>query len=157
MSSLTKLPAWTALKEHATEMASVQLRELFAKDTTRGERLTLEAVGLFLDYSKNRLTDGTLKLLLKLAAESNLQSKIDAMFRGDKINVTENRAVLHTALRAPKGANIVVDGRNVVPDVHDVLDKMSAFSNRIRSGDWKGFTGKRLKNVVNIGIGGSDL
>ena len=119
--------------------------------------MTVEAVGLYLDYSKNRITDETLQLLLQLAEESDLQSRIDAMFRGEKINVTENRAVLHVALRAPKDASIVVDGENVVPRVHAVLDKMADFSDRVRSGDWKGHTGKRIRNVVNIGIGGSDL
>jgi glucose-6-phosphate isomerase len=123
----------------------------------RGERLTVEAAGLYLDYSKNRITDQTLKLLLQLATESGLRDKIDAMFSGEKINITENRAVLHVALRAPKGATIIVDGKNVVPEVHAVLDKMAEFSNRVRSGEWKGHTGKRIKNVINIGIGGSDL
>jgi glucose-6-phosphate isomerase len=130
---------------------------LFAQDTGRGERLTAEALGLFLDYSKNRVTGETLQLLLQLAQESGLQARIEAMFRGGKINVTENRSVLHVALRAPKGASIVVNGQNVVPQVHAVLDKMAGFSGRIRSGEWKGHTGKRIRNVVNIGIGGSDL
>ena len=123
----------------------------------RGERMTLEAAGLYLDYSKNRVTDETLKLLLQLAEESGLRERIDAMFRGEKINITENRAVLHVALRAPKGASIIVDGENVVPQVHAVLDKMADFSDRVRSGAWKGHTGKRIRNVINIGIGGSDL
>jgi glucose-6-phosphate isomerase len=135
----------------------VHLRKLFADDAKRGERMTLEAAGLFLDYSKHRATDETLKLLVALAEECGLRERIDAMFRGDKINVTEDRAVLHTALRAPKGAKIQVDGKNVVPDVHAVLDKMSEFSERVRGGTWKGHTGKRIRNVVNIGIGGSDL
>ena len=135
----------------------MHLRQLFADDPTRGERLTAEAVGLYLDYSKNRITDETLKLLLQLAEESGLRARIDAMFRGDKINITENRAVLHVALRAPRGTSIVVDGENVVPQVHAVLDKMADFCNRVRSGAWKGHTGKRIRNVINIGIGGSDL
>jgi len=135
----------------------LHLRQLFADDPKRGERMTAEAAGLYLDYSKNRITDETLKLLLELANESGLRERIDAMFRGEKINITENRAVLHVALRAPKGASIVVDGENVVPQVHAVLDKMADFSNRVRSGGWKGHTGKRIRNVINIGIGGSDL
>jgi glucose-6-phosphate isomerase len=138
-------------------MLQLHLRTLFAEDPKRGERLTAEAVGLFLDYSKNRITDETLRLLLQLAEETGLRTKIDAMFRGDKINVTEKRAVLHVALRAPRGATVMVDGENVVPQVHAVLDKMSEFSNRVRSGAWTGFTGKRIRNVINIGIGGSDL
>ena len=137
--------------------ARYYLRKLFADDPKRGERMTAEAVGLYLDYSKNRVTDETLKLLVQLAEESGLRERIDAMFRGEKINVTENRAVLHVALRAPRGASIVVDGENVVPQVHAVLDKMADFSNRVRSGGWKGHTGKRIRNVINIGIGGSDL
>jgi glucose-6-phosphate isomerase len=135
----------------------LQLKSLFSEDPKRGERLTAEAAGLFLDYSKNRITDETLKLLLQLAEESGLRDRIDAMFRGEKINVSENRAVLHVALRAPKGESIVVDGEDVVPNVHAVLDKMSDFSNRVRAGEWKGHTGKRIRNVINIGIGGSDL
>jgi glucose-6-phosphate isomerase len=154
---LRQLPAWKALEAHYLKIKDVHLRQLFADDPQRGERLNVEAVGMFLDYSKNRITDETLKLLLQLAEESNLKTRIDAMFRGDKINVTENRAVLHVALRAPKGESIKVDGVDVVPQVHAVLDKMAAFSNRIRSGDWKGHTGKPIKNIVNIGIGGSDL
>src|SRR5207247_1119305 len=133
------------------------LRQLFSEDPQRGERMVVEAAGLYLDYSKNRVTDETLKLLLQLAEESGLPARIDAMFRGEKINVTEKRAVLHVALRAPKGASIVVDGEDVVPKVHAVLDKMADFSDRVRSGAWKGHTGKRIRNVVNIGIGGSDL
>jgi glucose-6-phosphate isomerase len=153
----SKSPAWKALEAHYKKIKSVHLRELFAEDPHRGERLTLEAVGLFLDYSKNRVTDETLQLLLQLAEESHLRERIDAMFRGEKINVTENRAVLHVALRAPRGESIFVDGKDVVPEVHHVLDKMASFSDRVRSGDWKGHTGKRIKNVVNVGIGGSDL
>ena len=135
----------------------MHLRDLFADDPKRGERMTAEAAGIFLDYSKNRITDETVKLLIQLAEESGLRSRIDAMFRGEKINVTEKRAVLHVALRAPRGTSIVVDGENVVPQVHAVLDKMADFSNRVRSGEWKGHTGKRIRNVINIGIGGSDL
>ena len=150
-------PAWKALQTHCDAVRELHLRRLFADDPSRGERLTAEAVGLYLDYSKNRITDETPKLLLRLADESGLRSRIDAMFRGEKINVTENRAVLHVALRAPKGASIVVDGQNVVPLVHAVLDKMAAFCDRVRGGSWKGHTGKRIRNVINIGIGGSDL
>ena len=154
---LTQRPAWKALTAHHKKIKRLHLRELFAKDAKRGERMTAGAAGLFLDYSKNRITGETLKLLLKLAEESGLKPRIKAMFSGEKINITENRAVLHTALRAPKGAKIFVDGKNVVPEVHAVLDKMAAFSNRVRSGEWKGHTGKRIRNLVNIGIGGSDL
>jgi len=154
---LTERPAWKALQMHAAKIRLWHLRQMFAEDPSRGERLTAEAVGIFLDYSKNRATDETWKLLLELAAESGLKPRIDAMFRGEKINVTERRAVLHVALRAPKGASIVVDGKNVVPEVHAVLEKMADFSNRVRGGVWKGHTGKRIRNVVNIGIGGSDL
>ena len=154
---LTKRKAWKALQAHYKKIRELHLRKLFADDPERGERMTAEAVGLFLDYSKNRITDETVKLLLQLAEESGLRARIDAMFRGEKINITENRAVLHVALRAPKGASIVVDGENVVPEVHAVLDKMADFSNRVRSGEWKGHTGKRIRNVINIGIGGSDL
>ena len=154
---LTARPAWKALEAHHQKVEELHLRKLFADDPQRGERMTAEAVGIFLDYSKNRITDETLKLLLQLAEESGLRARIDAMFRGEKINITENRAVLHVALRAPKGASIVVDGENVVPQVHAVLDKMTDFSNRVRSGTWKGHTGKRIRNVINIGIGGSDL
>ena len=155
--SLTTLPAWQALAAHHAKVRDVHLRTLFAEDPKRGERLTAEAAGVFLDYSKNRITDETLKLLLQLAKECGLRQRIDAMFRGDKINVTENRAVLHVALRGPKGASFVVDGENVVTQVHAVLDKMADFSERVRTGAWKGHTGKRIRNVVNIGIGGSDL
>ena len=154
---LTKRKAWKALQTHYKKIRELHLRDLFADDPKRGERMTAEAVGLFLDYSKNRITDETVKLLIELAEESGLRSRIDAMFRGEKINITEKRAVLHVALRAPKGASIVVDGEDVVPQVHAVLDKMADFSNRVRSGEWKGHTGKRIRNVINIGIGGSDL
>jgi glucose-6-phosphate isomerase len=154
---LTKRAAWQALEKHRNETRTAHLRDLFAKDSARGERMTAEAAGIFLDYSKNRITDETLKLLVQLAEEVGIRQKIDAMFRGEKINLTENRAVLHVALRAPKGTSIVVDGADVVPEVHKVLDAMSAFANRVRSGEWKGHTGKRIRNVVNIGIGGSDL
>ena len=149
--------AWKALQAHFQQMGGKHLRELFGEDPARGERLTAEAGGLFLDYSKNRVDDETLKLLVQLAEESGLREKIEAMFRGDKINITENRAVLHVALRAPVGESIGVDGEDVVPAVHAVLDKMAGFAERVRSGDWKGHTGKRIRNVVNIGIGGSDL
>jgi glucose-6-phosphate isomerase len=154
---LAARPAWKALEAHYQQVRALHLRTLFQDDPGRGERLTAEAVGLYLDYSKNRLTDETLKLLLQLAGESGLRARIDAMFRGEKLNLTENRAVLHVALRAPKGAVIVVDGENVVPQVHAVLDKMADFSHRVRSGAWLGHTGKRIRNVINIGIGGSDL
>jgi glucose-6-phosphate isomerase len=154
---LTKRNAWKALQTHYEQLWGLHLRKLFADDPKRGERMTAEAAGIFLDYSKNRITDETVKLLIQLAEESGLRSQIDAMFRGEKINFTEKRAVLHVALRAPKGTSIVVDGENVVPQVHAVLDKMSDFSNRVRSGQWKGHTGKRIRNVINIGIGGSDL
>jgi glucose-6-phosphate isomerase len=155
--SLTRRPAWKALRAHHKTVGGLHLRDLFAADPKRGERLNAEAVGIFLDYSKNRITDETLALLVQLAEQSGLRARIDAMFRGDKINITENRAVLHVALRAPRGASITVDGENIVPHVHAVLDKMSEFSNRVRDGEWKGHTGKRIRNVINIGIGGSDL
>jgi len=154
---LTERRAWKALATHYEKVRDLHLRQLFADDPTRGERLTAEAVGLYLDYSKNRITDETLRLLLQLAEECDLRGRIDAMFRGDKINLTEDRAVLHVALRAPRHTSIVVDGENVVPQVHAVLDKMADFCNRVRSGIWKGHTGKRIRNVINIGIGGSDL
>jgi glucose-6-phosphate isomerase len=154
---LTARPAWKGLEAHYRTVRDLHLRTLFADDPTRGERMTAEAVGIVFDYSKNRITDETLKLLVQLAEESGLRSRIEAMFRGEKINITENRAVLHVALRAPRGATIVVDGENVVPQVHAVLHKMADFSNRVRSGDWKGHTGKRIRNIINIGIGGSDL
>jgi glucose-6-phosphate isomerase len=155
--SVTMRPGWKVLESHHQKLRELHLRQLFADDPKRGERLTIEAVGLYLDYSKNRITDETLKLLLQLAEECRLRARIDAMFRGEKINITENRAVLHIALRAPSGTSIVVDGENVVPQVHTVLDKMAGFANRVRSGAWKGHTGKRIRNVINIGIGGSDL
>jgi glucose-6-phosphate isomerase len=154
---LTQRTAWKALQRHYKKVRGLHLRDLFADDLGRGERMTAEAAGLFLDYSKNRITDETVKLLVRLAAESGLKARIDAMFRGDKINVTEKRAVLHIALRAPKGTSIVVDGEDVVPQVHAALDKMAGFSNRIRHGEWIGHTGKTIRNVINIGIGGSDL
>ena len=154
---LSERQAWKALTAHHKNVRELHLRKLFDGDATRGERMTVEALGLYLDYSKNRITDETLKLLFQLAKESNLRARIDAMFRGEKINITENRAVLHVALRAPKGGSIVVDGENVVPRVHTVLDRMTDFCNRVRSGAWKGHTGKRIRNIVNIGIGGSDL
>ena len=154
---LTTRPAWTALEAHYAKIRDLHLRTLFTEDPTRGDRLAVEAAGLYLDYSKNRITDETLALLLQLAEESGLRARIDAMFRGDKINVTEKRAVLHVALRAPKGHAIVVDGEDVVPQVHAVLEKMSDFANRVRSGQWTGYTGKPIRTVINIGIGGSDL
>jgi glucose-6-phosphate isomerase len=155
--STSKPAIWRALQDHHAAVRTVPLKKLFADDPARGERMTAEAAGVFFDYSKNRLNDETLALLFALAEQSGLRARIDAMFRGDKINVTENRAVLHVALRAPKGSSIVVDGKNVVPEVHAVLDKMSDFANRIRGGGWKGHTGKQIRNVINIGIGGSDL
>jgi len=154
---LAERPAWKALAAHHQRLQKLHLRKLFADDPTRGERLTAEAAGLYLDYSKNRVTSRTLKLLVQLAEESALSGRIAAMFSGEKINVTENRAVLHVALRAPAGATIIVDGKNVVPEVHAVLDKMAAFSDRVRTGAWTGYTGKPIKNIINIGIGGSDL
>jgi glucose-6-phosphate isomerase len=153
----TQRPAWQALSSHHQQIKDLHLRKLFADDARRGERMVLEAAGLYLDYSKNRITDQTLKLLLELAEQSGLKERIEAMFRGDKINVTENRAVLHTALRAPRDASIMVDGHDVVPDVHRVLDRMADFADRVRDGVWRGHTGKPIRNVVNIGIGGSDL
>jgi glucose-6-phosphate isomerase len=154
---LTQLSAWKALAAHAEELRGQHLRELFASDPERGTKFRLEAEGIYLDYAKNRITAETLELLLKLAEESGLRGRIDAMFRGEKINITEDRAVLHVALRAPKGATIKVDGENVVPGVHEVLDRMAAFAERVRGGEWKGHTGKPIKNVINVGIGGSDL
>jgi glucose-6-phosphate isomerase len=154
---LTQRAAWKALETHHEKIKTTPLRSLFSEDPQRADRFTIEAAGLFLDYSKNRITDETRKLLIQLAQESGLRERIDAMFRGEKINITENRAVLHVALRAPKGESIIVDGQDVVPPVHAVLDKMAAFSDRVRSGAWKGHTGKRIRNVINIGIGGSDL
>jgi len=155
--SLTESKAWKALQSNYEQIRGLHLRDIFATDPDRGERLSVEALGLFFDYSKNRITDETIALLIALAQESGLKARIDAMFRGDKINITEKRAVLHVALRAPSGASILVDGENVVPQVHSVLDRMAAFSDRVRSGQWKGHTGKRIRNVINIGIGGSDL
>jgi glucose-6-phosphate isomerase len=152
-----KRSAWKALASHYKTVSNLHLRQLFADDPKRGQRMAVEAVGLYLDYSKNRVTDETLNILLQLAEESGLRARIDAMFSGEKINITEKRAVLHVALRAPKDASILVDGKNVVPEVHAVLDRMADFSERVRSGEWKGHTGKRIRNVINIGIGGSDL
>jgi glucose-6-phosphate isomerase len=154
---LRQRPAWKALEQHHSEIAGRRLRELFAEDPGRGERLTAEAAGLYLDYSKNRVTDETLRLLLQLAEESGLEQRRDAMFAGERINVSENRSVLHVALRMPKDSSLVVDGVDVVAQVHDVLERMSDFADRVRSGEWKGFTGRPIKNVVNVGIGGSDL
>jgi len=156
-SSLTARPAWKSLVAHYKKVKPLHLRKLFAADPKRGQRMSLEAAGIFLDYSKNRVTDQTIRLLLQLAKESGLRDRIDAMFSGEKINVTENRAVLHVALRAPRNATILVAGKNVIPEVHAVLDKMAGFVDRVRSGEWKGHTGKRIRNVINIGIGGSDL
>jgi glucose-6-phosphate isomerase len=155
--SLTKRKVWKSLQTHYKKVRNLHLRSLFADDPGRGERMTAEAVGLFLDYSKNRITDRTLKLLIRLAEESGLRSRIEAMFSGEKINVTEKRAVLHIALRAPEGTSIFVDGENVVLQVHAVLKEMASFANRVRSGEWKGHTGKPIRNIINIGIGGSDL
>jgi glucose-6-phosphate isomerase len=155
--SRTTSAAWQALADHHKTMRDLHLRELFADDSARGERMVAEAAGIYLDYSKNRIIDETLELLIVLAGETGLRAKIDAMFRGEKINVTENRAALHVALRAPRGTSVMVDGKNVVPDVHAVLDKMAEFALRVRSGQWKGHSGKRIRNVINIGIGGSDL
>src|SRR5580700_3530309 len=154
---VSKQSAWKALTAHYKAVSKLHLRQLFADDPKRGQRMAVDAVGLYLDYSKNRVTDETLKLLLQLAADSGLRARIDAMFSGEKINITEKRAVLHVALRAPKDQTILVDGKNVVPEVHAVLDRMADFSNRVRGGEWKGHTGKRIRNVINIGIGGSDL
>src|ERR1700733_3180741 len=153
----TRQTAWSALASHYKTVSKLHLRQLFAEDPKRGERLAVEAVGLYLDYSKNRVTDETIRVLLQLAEESGLRARIDAMFHGEKINITEKRAVLHVALRAPRDESIVVDGENVVPKVHAVLDRMADFSNRVRSGEWRGHTGKRIRNVINVGIGGSDL
>ena len=154
---ITHLPAWKALEQHHGRNGAVHLRELFAQDPGRGERLTAEAPGLYFDYSKNRITDETVALLVRLAEERGLRSRIDAMFRGEKINASEKRAVLHVALRAPRGASILADGENVVPEVHAVLDRMADFASRVRSGAWHGYTGRPIRNIVNIGIGGSDL
>jgi glucose-6-phosphate isomerase len=157
LAPLTERPAYQALLSHYEQLKSLHLRELFRTDPARGQRMAVEALGFYLDYSKNRLTEETLKLLIELAEQSGVRERTQAMFSGEKINVTENRSVLHVALRAPRDATIVVDGRNVVPDVHAVLDKMADFSERVRSGVWKGHTGKRIRNIINIGIGGSDL
>ncbi len=154
---LRERPAWGALERHHEQIAQRHLRELFAEDETRGERLTAEGAGLFLDYSKNRITDETIKLLVALAEESGLAQRTEAMFGGERINVSENRSVLHVALRMPKGTTLMVDGEDVVAKVHEVLDRMAAFTRRIQDGEWKGHTGKAIRNVVNIGIGGSDL
>ena len=156
-SQLTKRAAWNALESHYSKIKDLHLRKLFADDPQRGERMNAEAAGIYFDYSKHRITDETLRLLLQLAEESGLRDRIDAMFRGEKINVTEKRAVLHVALRAPKGESIIVDGDDVVSHVHAVLEKMAGFSSRVRSGEWKGYTGKTIRNIVNVGIGGSDL
>lgn len=153
---LTRRRSWQALEAHYLKVREIHLRKLFADDPKRGERMTAEAVGIYFDYSKHRITDETLRLLLQLAEESGLQTHIDAMSRGEKINVTEKRAVLHIALRTPKGQSIIVDGEDVIPQVHAVLDKMTDFSTQVRSGEWKGHTGKPIRNVINIGIGGSD-
>src|SRR5499426_1633941 len=155
--ALRERPAWGALEKHYHKIKGVHLRQLFADDRERGQRLAVEAAGLYLDYSKNRITNETLRLLLQLADESGLRERIDAMFRGEKINVSEDRAVLHVALRAPRGSSIMHDGQNVMPEVHAVLDRMADFAHRVRGGTWKGHTGKRIRNVINIGIGGSDL
>jgi len=157
MSRLTDLPAWQALEDHYYELQGTHLRELFAADPERGEKMNAEGAGLYLDYSKHRVTDETLRLLRELAQATGVEARRDAMFRGEKINVTEGRAVLHTALRAPRDAVIEVDGKNVVPEVHEVLDRMATFADAVRSGEWLGYTGKPIKNIVNIGIGGSDL
>ena len=154
---LTKLPAWQALEDHYPKIRKLHLRKLFADDPKRGERMAVEAVGIYFDYSKHLITDETLMLLLQLAEESSLRARVDAMFRGEKINVTEKRAVLHVALRAPQGQSIMLEGEDVVPQVRAVLARMAGFSNRVRSGEWKGHTGKRIRNIINIGIGGSDL
>ena len=157
LSPLRDRKAWIALEAHSQAMKGAGLRQLFAEDSTRGERLAVEGAGVYLDYSKNRINDETTRLLLQLANDCGLRERIDAMFRGDKINVSEKRAVLHIALRAPRGADIQVDGINVVAEVHQVLDRMAAFAGRLRGGEWKGHSGKRIRNVINIGIGGSDL
>lgn len=155
--TITASPAWQALVAHYQDIQSAHLRQMFSDDPKRGEHFTVEASGIYLDYSKNRVTEETLTLLIQLAEQANLKARIDAMFRGDKINSTENRSVLHVALRAPRTSSIIVDGENVVPEVHKVLDAMADFSNSVRSGAWKGYTGKSIHNIVNIGIGGSDL
>jgi glucose-6-phosphate isomerase len=157
IASLRERPAWKALREHYNKTRNIHLRQLFAEDSQRGEHFAFEAVGLYFDYSKNRITGETLRLLVDLAEQSGLRERIDAMFSGEKINVTEKRAVLHVALRTEKDDSIMVDGVNVVPEVHAVLDRMTIFANQVRNGQWKGHTGKRVRNVINIGIGGSDL
>jgi glucose-6-phosphate isomerase len=157
VSQLSERPSWKALQSHRSLFDEKNIKDLFAEDPKRGEKMTLNAAGLFLDFSKNRITEKTCELLLKLAEESGLRERIDSMFRGDKINISENRSVLHVALRAPKSEKIIVDGEDVVPKVHKVLEKMACFADSIRSGEWKGFSGKRIKNIINIGIGGSDL
>jgi glucose-6-phosphate isomerase len=154
---LRRRPAWQALEQHQAEIGDVHLRTLFAGDPDRGERLTAEAAGLYLDYSKNRVTDETIELLLALAGECGVAERRDAMFAGEHINSTEDRAVLHVALRMPRERSLIVDGVDVVKEVHETLDRMAAFCERVRSGEWKGQTGKAIRNVVNIGIGGSDL
>ena len=154
---LTERPAWKALEVHYQKIRNVHLRSLFADDPQRGERLAAEGAGIYLDYSKNRITDETVRLLVRLAEECGLHDHVEAMFQGERINTTENRSVLHIALRAPRGERILVDGVDVVPEVHAVLDKMAAFSDQVRSGQWRGYSGKRIRNVINIGIGGSDL
>ena len=155
--SLRQRPAWQALGAHYEKIKDTHLRQLFADDPNRGERLVVEDVGLYFDYSKNRVTEETIRLLVALAEECGLRARLEAMFRGEKINVTEKRAVLHVALRAPRGESIQVDGEDVVPKVHEELERMADFANRVRGGAWKGHTGKRIRNVINIGIGGSDL
>src|SRR6187397_2120530 len=157
MTPLRQRAAWAALERHYAEIGEAHLRDLFAQDATRGERMAAEGAGIYLDYSKNRITEQTLRLLLQLADESGLRERTEAMFRGDRINTTENRSVLHVALRMPKGTSLVVDGVDVVADVHEVLDRMADFADRVRSGEWKGHTGKPIRAVVNVGIGGSDL
>src|ERR1700760_1553455 len=154
---LRERPAWQALQQHYREIPSRPLGELFAEDDTRGERLTAEGAGLFLDYSKNRVTDETIRLLVELAEQSGLRERTEAMFTGERINVSENRSVLHVALRMPKGSSLIVDGEDVVAQVHEVLDRMATLADRIRTGQWTGHTGKPICNIVNIGIGGSDL
>src|SRR5918994_253873 len=157
MTPITQTPEWTALRDHYEQIERTHLRELFAADATRGETMTLEVDGVYLDYSKNRLTGETIRLLVSLAERSGLRRRIDAMFAGERINVTENRAVLHVALRAPEGGSVLLDGHNVVDDVHEVLGRMRGFADEVRSGRWLGHTGRRIRNVVNLGIGGSDL
>src|SRR6187397_2511690 len=157
MTPLRQRAAWAALERHYAEIGEAHLRDLFAQDATRGERMAAEGAGIYLDYSKNRITEETLQLLFQLAEESGLAERTEAMFRGDRINTTENRSVLHVALRMPKGTSLVVDGVDVVAEVHETLDRMADFAERVRSGEWKGHTGKPIRNVVNVGIGGSDL